>query len=124
MKDRIYFADWLTVTRESYMEFLIAGIITWYNPQYTYYGDCLSMFYSVVALLLAIVFFPIMIYIISDKRYQALLNPEYKDKYGAMYKGFRLRNRKAASYLKSLTTRRVIFCVLVMFMRSTEVTGL
>jgi hypothetical protein len=26
---RIFFADWLTLTRESYMEFFIAGVITW-----------------------------------------------------------------------------------------------
>jgi hypothetical protein len=121
---RLFFADWLTLTRESYMEFLIAGIITWKHPYYGYYGDCLSLFYSVVALFLALVFLPYIISILSDKRYQALLSADYKDKYGALYQGLRLRNRKSASYLKSLTARRIIFCFLVMFMRNTDVTGL
>jgi hypothetical protein len=124
LRKRLFYADWLTLTRESYMEFFIAGIIAWKHPYYHYYGDYLSLFYSAVALFLALVFLPYCISIISDKRYTALLSADYKDKYGALYKGLRLRHRKSASYLKSLTIRRLIFCILVMFMRNTDVTGL
>jgi hypothetical protein len=77
-----------------------------------------------VALILAFVFLPYAIYHISNKRYQALLSPEYRDKFGALYAGLRVRNRKAEAYLKSLTVRRVIFCFFIIFMRNFDYSGL
>jgi hypothetical protein len=34
LSERLFFADVLTLTRESYIEFLIAGFMTWRNPLY------------------------------------------------------------------------------------------
>ena len=77
-----------------------------------------------MALILAFVFLPYVICRISNKRYQALLSPEYREKFGALYAGLRVRNRKAEAYLKSLTFRRLIFCFFVMLMRSFDYAGL
>jgi amino acid permease len=67
--NQLFFADFIIITIETYLEFLIAGYLAYREPHTNYYGDVLSLMYAVFGLILALIFLPFMISKIWRKRY-------------------------------------------------------
>lgn len=65
----LFFAEWIIITIETYMEFLIAGFLAMRKHYTEFYGDCLSLSYAGISLALAFIFLPGLICRLSRKRY-------------------------------------------------------
>jgi hypothetical protein len=121
---QLFFHDFIKFTFETQMELLICGYLASYSPFTSYWGDFLSLIYSGIGLLLALVFFPVMISKIWCKRFQVLRNPRFSYYFGELYSGMRLKNRAAAFYLATLTIRRIIFVFLCFYLQRQGCHGL
>jgi hypothetical protein len=121
---QLFFSGWIKLTLEANIEFLIASYLTFCNPMTNFYGDIFSLVYATMALTLSLVFLPILISLLWKKRWQALRSRKYAPFIGELYDQMRTRNRKAVSFLTTLSLRRFLFVLLIMLMTNNDMAGL
>jgi len=126
LAEGLFFNDWITITIETYIEFLIAGYFgIWFGPaELRYYGDYLSLVLSYSCLTLALIFFPCLIGLVWNKRSQALQSRRYTDYIGVLYDGYKTKHRRVPIYLLNLTVRRINCVAAGLFMRNSYWDGL
>jgi hypothetical protein len=120
----LFFRDFIKFTFETQIELLICGYLASYSPHTAHWGDVVSLTYAGIGLTLALVFFPVMICCIRNKRFQVLQEPRFASHFGELYDGMRTKNRVAASYLSIFTLRRVIFVLICFYLQQSGINGL